>query len=125
MAVEGRTAPADPDALLGGALPRAGDFLGLSSRELAGIVGVSASTLSRLRHGAGRLEQGGKPWELARLFIRLVVALGTLTGRDETAARAWFDGYNSDLESVPRERVRSVEGLVSTLEYVDSFVHHA
>ncbi len=118
-----RDPPANQQAVLGNALLRAGDFLGLTSRELAGIVGVSASTLTRLRRGQARLEPNGKPWELAKLFVKLVVGLGTLTGTDEKAAREWLDHYNRDLDAVPRERIRSIAGLTDTLEYVEHFVH--
>lgn len=118
-----KSPPTSQQAVLREALLRSGDFLGLTTRELAGIVGVSASTLTRLRRGDARLEPNGKPWELARLFVKLVVGLGTLTGTDEQAARQWLDNYNHDLNAVPRERIRSIVGLTDTVEYVGQFVH--
>ncbi|HLQ85770.1 MAG TPA: antitoxin Xre-like helix-turn-helix domain-containing protein [Salinisphaeraceae bacterium] len=115
--------PPSQQEVLRDALLRAADFLGLTTRELAGIVGVSAATLTRLRRGSARLEPNGKPWELARLFVKLVVGLGTLTGTDEQAARQWLDHYNHDLDAIPRERIRSIAGLADTVAYVEQFVH--
>lgn len=116
-----RESPTSQQTVLSNAFLRAGDFLGLTGRELAGIVGVSASTLTRLRRGDTRLEPNGKHWELARLFVKLAAGLGTLTGSDEKAARQWLDSYNHDLDAVPRERIRSIAGLTDTLEYVEHF----
>ncbi|BCX19016.1 MAG: hypothetical protein KatS3mg117_2698 [Geminicoccaceae bacterium] len=110
----------DEAALVGKAVVRAADRLGLTNHELAAVVGLSEASVSRLRRGRFRLEPGGKPFELALLLIRLFRAVDSLTGGDEKIARAWLRNPNTALAAVPIERIATVAGLLDVVAYLDS-----
>ena len=114
-----RTAP-DAAAVLSRATVRAARFLALPQAELAGVIGVSAATLSRLANGQRQLEPGSKPWQLAALFVRLFRALDAIVGSDDAAAQAWLRSENSALGGVPLDLIRDPAGLVRTVDYLDA-----
>ena len=112
------TAP-DPAAVVARAVVATADRLGLSNRELATITGVSEASVSRLRHGRG-VHPDSKEGELALLLVRLYRSLDALVGGDDAKARAWMHATNVHLGGVPAERIRSVEGLVDVIQYLDA-----
>ena len=108
------------DVVLTKAVVRAASLLGLTQRELAGILGVSEATVSRLRADKYRLSpQRPKEWELAGLFVRLFRSLDALWGHDEVA-RTWLASSNLGLAARPRDLLTSVEGLVRVVGYLDA-----
>jgi hypothetical protein len=108
----------DPGAVLAKAALSAARRLGLTNRDLARVLGTSEASTSRL--GRERtLRIGGREAELAALFVRLFRSLDALCGGDETKARAWFKARNAHLGEAPRVRIRSVEGLVDVVQYLD------
>jgi transcriptional regulator with XRE-family HTH domain len=108
------------DVVLTKAVVRAAALLELSQRELAGILGVSEATASRLCADRYRLSpQRAKEWELARLFVRLFRSLDALWGHDDLA-RPWLGSENLALAARPRELLTSVEGLVRVVGYLDA-----
>ena len=110
----------EPDAVLTKAVVRAATLLGLSQRELAGILGMSDATASRLFADKYRLSpQRPKEWELARLFVRLFRSLDALWGHEETG-RAWLKTYNTALGATPLELIRTATGLVRVVDYLDN-----
>lgn len=112
-------APA-PDVVLTKAVVRAAALLGLPQRELAGILGVSEATASRLCADRYRLSpQRPKEWELARLFVRFFRSLDALWGHDDVA-RTWLGSENLALAARPRDLLASVEGLVRVVSYLDA-----
>jgi hypothetical protein len=112
--------PSD-DAVLSKAVARAADLWKLTNETLGDIIGVSASTASRLRAGAWKLEPKTKPFELAQFFVRLFRSLDSLVGSDDVAAASWLQGANSDLGGRPIELIRSIKGLTEVANYVDDF----
>jgi len=110
----------DPGRTLGKAVLRAAGLLGLTQAELAPVLGVSAATLSRVASGRHLLAPGQKAWELAALFVRLYRSLDALVGSNEAQARAWLNGENLALGGVPRTLMRSAEGLVRVVQYLDA-----
>jgi Protein of unknown function (DUF2384) len=114
-------ASADQRALvLSKATVRAADHLGLSNTVLARVLGLSDSTISRLKTGAYVLEPDSKAYELAQLFVRLFRGLSAITGGDDEAARSWLRGPNTALRARPIERIVAISGLFETVAYVDS-----
>src|SRR5687768_8807029 len=113
-----RTRP-DPAAVLTRATLSAAARLGLRSRELATVIGASEASVSRLK-SARVLDPGTKEGELALLFLRLFRSLDALMGGDEARARAWFKAENAHVGGVPAERIRTVEGLVDVVQYLDA-----
>ena len=84
------TASPDEASVLTKAVTRAAALLGITQRQLAGALGLSAPTASRLFAGKYRLSPArSKEWELGVLFVRLFRSLDALWGHEDTA-RAWL-----------------------------------
>ena len=109
----------DPRAVLSRAVLAAADRLGVRGRVLAAVLGTSEASVSRL-HGGRVLDPASKEGELALLFLRLYRSLDALVGGDDDNARAWLHADNDHLRGVPAERIRSVEGLVDVVQYLDA-----
>ena len=93
--------------------------LGLRNRHLALVIGSSEASVSRLQTGRG-VNPESKEGELALLFLRLYRSLDALVGGDDAKARAWLHSENAHLAGVPAERIRTVEGLVDVVQYLDA-----
>lgn len=106
------------DLVLTRALLRAAERLGLTQRDLAAVIGVSPSTLSRLPRRP--LDPRSKEGELAILFVRLYRSLDALLGGDTHQARRWLHAPNHHLGGTPAELVRTVAGLFHVIEYLDA-----
>ena len=105
--------------VLAKAVLSAADRLGLRNRQLAMVIGSSEASVSRLHHGRG-LDPDSKEGELALLFLRLYRSLDALVGGDDAKAREWLHAENDHLSGVPAERIRTVEGLVNAVQYLDA-----
>jgi hypothetical protein len=112
--------PAAEAAVVAKAVRRAADRLELSNRVLAGILGLSEASVSRLGAGAYQLDPDGKPFELALLFLRLFRSLDGITGGDTTVAREWLRNENTALGATPVALMGSVTGLVNVVAYLDA-----
>src|SRR5690349_4653333 len=116
-----RASEAERAVVVGKAVVRAAEILGLSGAELARTLGLSDASVSRLRAGTFALEPSSKPYELALLLIRLFRGLDAMTGGEEPSTRAWMASPNRAFSgALPRNLVQSVIGLVSMVEYVDA-----
>src|SRR5688500_11530972 len=85
------------DAVVSKAIVRAMNALGLTQRELANIVGVHESTISRVAANVTVLTAQSKSGELALLVIRMFRSLDALVGGDTSKARAWLNAENEAL----------------------------
>lgn len=110
----------DAAAVAARALLRAAELLGMSARELSGVVGLSEASLSRLKRGDAAVRLSGKPYELALLFIRLYRSLDAIMGGDDEASRRWMRADNLALGGAPLARIRTVDGLANVLAYLDA-----
>jgi len=111
----------DEATVVSKALLRAAEELGLTSTELAQIIGTSESTLSRVRNRKrGPIPLGSKEGELALLFLRLFRSLDALVGGNATHAKAWLRAENHHVGGVPLRRMKKIEGLVDVVEYLDA-----
>jgi transcriptional regulator with XRE-family HTH domain len=106
--------------VLTGAVLRASAFLEITQSALAQILGVSASTVSRMANGNYTLDEQKKEWELGALFVRLFRSLDAVVGSNDSAAKRWLDGQNSTLAGRPADLIRSTEGLVRVVQYLDA-----
>jgi transcriptional regulator with XRE-family HTH domain len=125
MAQSGQTLATHPDPRADGALVtkavlRAAGRLELSNKELARILGLSESTLSRMAAGSYVLAPEQKPYELALLLVRLYRSLDSIVGGDAAAARAWLRAENRALGAVPLSHIMSIAGLAETIAYLDA-----
>lgn len=112
-------AGADPAVVLAKATLSAAGRLGLTHRDLAVVLGTSEASVSRMSRDRA-LRAGSAEASLALLFVRLFRSLDALTGGSEAGARAWFMAPNRHLGGVPAERIRSAEGLVNVVQYLDA-----
>ncbi len=109
----------EPAPVLAKAALAAAERLGLRNKHLAEIIGTSEASVSRLRSGRG-LDPDTKEGELALLFVRLYRSLDTLVGGDDAKARDWLHDINDHLGATPADRIRTVEGLVDVVQYLDA-----
>jgi hypothetical protein len=109
----------EPGPVLAKAVLAAADRLGVRNRQLATIIGSSEASVSRLQYGRG-LDPATKEGELALLFLRLYRSLDALVGGDDAKARLWLHAENSHVHGSPVERIRTVEGLVDVVQYLDA-----
>jgi hypothetical protein len=105
----------NPASVLAEAYGNAGKLLGLTQAELGRIIGKDRSAISR-----GRIDPNSKDGELALLFIRCYRALYVLVGGDTEQMRHWMRTANLHTAGVPAEQVKSVQGLVGVVEYLDA-----
>jgi hypothetical protein len=110
---------ADADSVLARAVLSAADRLGVRNKYLAAVLGSSEASISRLQH-ARSLKVESKEGELALLFLRVYRSLDALVGGDDAKARLWLHADNDHLRGVPAERMRTVEGLVDVVQYLDA-----
>lgn len=113
------SAAPSPASVLAKAAMSAAARLGLRHRQFAEIIGTSESSVSRLGSGRG-LDPATKEGELALLFLRLYRSLDALVGGDDVKARDWLHSINDHVGGVPAERIRTVEGLVDVIQYLDA-----
>ena len=99
---------------------RAAELLDISQATLARVLGVSPSTVSRMRQHAYQLEPGRKEWEFARLFVRMFRSLDSIVGGREADAKAWMHSENRALQKAPIELIVSVSGLIHVVDYLDA-----
>src|SRR5215510_9528614 len=118
-----RSAALDPRLVLAKAVLAGAGRLGLRNRHLAAVIGSSEASVSRLQSGRG-LDPDTKEGELALLFLRLFRSLDALVGGDDAKARDWLWARNDHIRGVPAERMRSVEGLVDVVQYLDAMRGH-
>jgi hypothetical protein len=110
---------AQAESVLARAVLSAAERLGLRHRQLAAVLGTSEASISRLQNSRG-LAPASKEGELALLFLRLYRSLDALVGGDDDKAREWLHAQNDQLRGVPAERIRTVEGLVDVVQYLDA-----
>lgn len=106
---------ADPAATLAKAVLNAGKKLGLTQAELGEAIGRDRSTFHR-----GRIDPSSKQGELALLLIRAYRSLYALVGGSDADLRHWMHTENAHTGGVPAEQVKSVQGLIRVVEYLDA-----
>ena len=109
----------DAAAVLSKAVARAAERLEISKTLLAKVLGVSPPTITRLYSGDYQLAPERKEWDFALLFVRVFRSLDSIVG-DEVTARKWLASENLGLNGRPIELIRSTEGLVRVVQYLDA-----
>ena len=105
--------------VLSKAVTRAAERLDVSKSLLSKVLGVSPPTVTRLYTGQYQLDQNRKEWDFALLFVRVFRSLDSIVG-DESTARKWLTSDNKGLNAKPSELIRSTEGLVRVVQYLDA-----
>jgi hypothetical protein len=93
--------------------------LGLTQQDIGQVIGGDRNTVRRIRT-RGTLDPASKAGELAACLIRACRALYVLMGGEQDNMRHWMSTWNAHLEGVPRELIRSVQGLIRVMEYLDA-----
>lgn len=105
--------------LVANAIRKIADFWSLTNEGLGQILGLSDSTVSRLRNGSWQFQPGTKSFELAQYLMRLFRSLDSMMGCDDLAAKSWLASDNRDLGGKPIELIRTIRGLSDVADYVD------
>lgn len=103
------------------AVVNAAEIMGLRQTVLAKTIGVSESSVSRMKTGDYLLNEKNKEWELGALFVRFFRSLDAIVAGDERSLRSWLEGYNTALRDVPVNLLTSVSGLTKAVDYVDAY----
>jgi hypothetical protein len=93
--------------------------LKINNRILARIIGLSESSVSRMRKSDFPLEKG-KSFELALMFIRLYRCLDAVVGGDDAVSAAWLTNNNIALDGIPIDLIQTISGLTNVIQYLDS-----
>ena len=109
----------NPDTVLTKATLRAADLLALQGSDLAKVIGVSDSTVSRYRSGGSEISPDSKAGELALLLVRVFRSLDPLVGSDTELRKEWMHSLNKGLGGVPAKLILKPDGLTRTLSYLD------
>ncbi|MFZ5956486.1 MbcA/ParS/Xre antitoxin family protein [Pseudomonas knackmussii] len=107
-----------PDIVLAKAVLAAREQLGMTQQELADIVGVDRSAVSRWK--VAGLRVNSKTGELALLLVRIYRALFALFGGNLEDMRHFLRTDNHHLGGVPLQLMEQVQGLVQVVEYLDA-----
>ena len=110
--------PVEQKVVLAKALLNAADQLGLKQSQLAAILGVHRTAISRLK-SKPELEPSTKQGELALLLIRVSRDLYALTNGDEEWMRHFLNSPNRVTGGVPIVQMERIQGLVSVLNLID------
>ncbi len=98
---------------------RAAGYLGINNRELAAVIGVSPSMISKLKKGNALLPNDAKVLEISKFFLRLYRSLDAIVGGSERTAAAWLRNRNEALDGVPIEQIFTIRGLFRVTAYLD------
>ncbi|KAF1054385.1 MAG: hypothetical protein GAK43_00902 [Stenotrophomonas maltophilia] len=108
----------DADRVLAKAILATREQLAMTQQELAEILGVDRSAVSRWK--AGGLRVGSKTGELGLLLVRIYRALFALFGGNLEDMRHFLRTPNHHLGGVPLVLMAQVQGLVHVVEYLDA-----
>lgn len=105
----------DDSKLLGKAFYNAGKWLGFTQKELANLISSSVSTLNR-----GGIELDSLQGQYAIRLIRIYRSLYVLLGGEKDNMQHWMHSHNTYLGSIPAQMIKSLDGLVNIVEYLDA-----
>lgn len=95
-------------------------ILHLNQKDLSEIIGLSTATFSRLFNNSEVLiNPDTKEGQLALLLLRLYRSLDALFGGNTNQCRLWLRSNNKHLNRVPIDLIKSIEGLVFVIQYLD------
>jgi hypothetical protein len=115
-----RADPREDGRIVATAVLAAAERLAVSGDTLAKIIGISASSVSRMRTGGYVLEPGKKDFEFALLFVRMYRSLDAIIGGDKAVAAAWLRSHNTTLNGRPIELIQTIPGFADVIRYLDA-----
>ena len=105
--------------VLSQAVCRAAKQLDISDELLADVLGIAPFSVTGLSAGTYILNTTLQEWTSALLFVRLYIALDSITG-DERIARKWLKSPNEGLNGKPMHLILSNEGLLRVVQYLEA-----
>jgi len=108
-----------PESVLAKALLNASEQLGLKQVELAAVLGVHRTAISRLKQNQS-LDPLSKQGEIALLIVRIARALFALTGGDKEWIKHFMHTHNNITGDIPAKQIKSIQGLMTVLQFVDA-----
>lgn len=106
-------------AIITKAVRNAADLWGLNNNQLGRILGLSDSSISRLKRNQYFLNPNNKEWELALLFLRIFRGLDAYMGGHVENEKNWLLAENQTLTGIPLELMQTIEGLSNVVQYID------
>jgi hypothetical protein len=110
----------DKKIILRKALIRMAEYLCLSRRELCCILGLSEASLSRLYDEKRYIDPSSKEGEIAIILLRLYRSLDVLFGGNQKQCQLWLRSENQHLGAIPATMIQSIQGLNTTMQYLDA-----
>ena len=107
------------EALVSKMVLRAADDLSFSNAELADVLASSESSISRCRSGKKILT--GSEKQLGVMFLKLFRSLDALVGPSSENKRQWLQSPNHHLMGIPKEMIKTIEGLSNVTRYLDAY----
>lgn len=107
-----------PEYVLAKALLNAAEQLGLKQANVAAVLGVHRTAVSRLKQNLS-LDPASKQGEIALLLIRVARAVYALTGGDKAWIQHFMYTHNKVTGGVPAKQIESIQGLMTVLQFVD------
>lgn len=106
-------------SVLAKAVLNAAEQLGLKQAELAAVLGLHRTAISRLKQKQS-LDPLSKQGEIALLVIRIARALFALTGGDTDWIKHFMRTHNNVTGAVPAKQIESIQGLMTVVQFVDA-----
>ncbi|NOQ63204.1 MAG: DUF2384 domain-containing protein [Methyloprofundus sp.] len=106
-------------SVLAKAVLKAAEQLGLNQSELATVLGMHRTAISRLKQNQS-LNPLSKQGEIALLLIRIARALFALTGGDADWIKHFMHTHNKVTGAIPAQQIQSIQGLMTVLQFVDA-----
>ncbi len=110
-----------PATVLANALLNAGDELGLSHSELASVLGLHRTAISRMKHRQ-HINPDSKQGELALMLIRIYHALYHLTNNNLRLMHHFMRTPNSLTGQTPADQIQNINGLITVMFCVESML---
>ncbi|ANB03463.1 MbcA/ParS/Xre antitoxin family protein [Ectothiorhodospira sp. BSL-9] len=105
--------------MLAKAVLKASRQLGLGQAELAAVLGVHRTAVSRLKQNPA-LDPQSEQGELALLLIRLAREVFALAGGDQAWVRHFMRSPNKVTGGIPVRQIETARGLMGLLQFVDA-----
>jgi len=113
-----KTSPTQ-ESVLAKAVLNASEQLGLNQSELAAVLGVHRTAISRLKQNQ-TLSPLSKQGEIALLVVRIARALFALTGGDTEWIKHFMHTHNNITGDIPAKQIESIQGLMTVVQFVDA-----
>lgn len=111
---------ADKSSVLTKALLSLASFYNFSGKDLGDILGISEASVTRIYQGKKVISPDSKEGELSLLLLRMYRSLNAMVGNNHDKARQWLQSDNRYFGKAPFQAIKSVTGLVETVQYLDA-----